>query len=484
MSTADWLYRPNRGIHLTIRDVDCENFDVEAMVQEFSRLKVTFFSFFAGGYVTTYPTGLDLQRRSPWLGERDLTGEIVECAHRHGIKAIPMVDLGVLPADAFEAHPEWAARDAAGDPRRQGEGLYASCPMGGYVTDYSCEIVREIVERYPVDGMKFGGGSYGFSGAVCHCAACAERYAQETGGSLPETDDWADPNYRRYVRWRTARTVDCVGNLVSMVHSIRAGLPVVGNAVCFGDPGWSVSKSLDIERMAERQDAVQVEAQTRAWYEQDTGLAHWQYLKWPAETAAFMTSVCDRPVWVVVSYFCAWPWRRNAVPPTEQKVYLAQIAAHGATPMVNLSGGPPAVHEDRRGFQAIQELYGFLDRNSDLLEGTESAAEVAIVYDHDSLIHRGNTGRAGDLVEEIRGFEEALDRAHVPFDIISSRTLTPEKVGRYRVLVLPNLCCTDERAARRIDRYVRNGGGVVATYQTGLLDREGQSRDGFLLGDI
>ena len=95
--TANWLARRNRGIHMTIRDVDCGGFDVPALIQTFVEWKVTFITFFAAGYVTTYPTALPLQRVSPWLDGRDLAGEIIDEAHRHGIKAVPMIDLGQLP---------------------------------------------------------------------------------------------------------------------------------------------------------------------------------------------------------------------------------------------------------------------------------------------------------------------------------------------------------------------------------------------------
>jgi hypothetical protein len=61
----DWILHRNCGIHMTIRDVDCRDFDVEAMAKEFSRLHVDYFSFFAAGYVTTYPTSLEFERLSP-----------------------------------------------------------------------------------------------------------------------------------------------------------------------------------------------------------------------------------------------------------------------------------------------------------------------------------------------------------------------------------------------------------------------------------
>ena len=480
----DWIHQRGCGIHLTIRDVDCRDFDVEAAVKEFERMHVDFFSFFAAGYVTTYPTRLEFERVSPWLGGRDLAGDLIRAAHRHGLKVVPAIDFGMLPEAAFKAHPEWAVVDADGKPVLRTDGLYASCILAGYVQEYSRAMIAELLERYDVDGMKFGGASYGFLSTPCHCAACRKAYADATGKEIPVTRDWTSPAWREFIRWRTAQTSRVVQHLVDVVHSIRPGMPVMGNSTDFGDPGWTIGSSLDIERMAQLQDAVQVEVQNRAKNAQPQGTADWQYLRWPAETARHLTSVSDKPIWVIASYFYAWPWRRVAVPAAEQKVYLAQIAAHGGLPMVNLSGGPPAVHEDKRGFAAMEQLYGFIHRHRDLYEGDRSAADVALVYDHDTLMLYGNEEADARLVQEFRGIEESLDRAHIPFDIISTRTLTPTMLARYRTLVLPNVAWLGDESIVALTDYVKRGGGLVATYETGRFDSNGNSRDNSRLAGL
>jgi hypothetical protein len=469
----DWVLHRGCGIHITIRDVDCRDFDVEAMAKEFSRLHADYFTFFAAGYVTVYPTQLEFLRVSPYLNGRDLAGDIVKAAHKYGMKVVPAIDLGMLTESAYKAHPEWAAVDAQGKPVLRTEGLYASCIMGGYVQDYSRRIISELLTRYDVDGMKFGGSSYGFLHEPCYCAACRKAYADTTGEQIPTTRDWNSPAWRRFIRWRTAQTARVVQHLVDVVHSIRPGMPVVGNSTDFGDPGWTVGSSLDIEQLAQVQGAVQVEVQNRAKNAQPDATAKWQYLRWPAETTRHLTSVSDKPIWVIASYFYAWPWRRVAVPVAEQKVYLAQIAAHGGMPMVNLSGGPPAVHEDKRGFRAMEELYGFIGKHRDLYEGDRSAAEVALVYDHDTLMLYGNDTADTRVVEEFRGIEEALDQGHIPFDIISTRTLTPQTLARYRTLVLPNVAWLADDASEALTNYVKRGGGLVVTYESSRFDPNG-----------
>jgi hypothetical protein len=480
----DWILHRNCGIHMTIRDVDCRDFDTEAMAKEFARLHVDYFSFFAAGYVTCYPTKLEFLRVSPYLNGRDLAGDIVKAAHKYGIKAVPAIDLGMLPESAFKAHPEWAAVDAKGKPMVRTPGLYASCIMAGYVQDYSRRVIAELLSRYDVDGMKFGGASYGFLREPCYCTACRKAYADATGKEIPTTRDWSSPAWRQFIRWRATQTARVVQHLVDIVHSIRPGMPVVGNSTDFGDPGWTIDSSLDIERLAQIQDAVQVEVQNRAKNAQPDATAAWQYLRWPAETTRHLTSVSDRPILVVASYFYAWPWRRVAVPVPEQKVYLAQIAAHGGSLMVNLSGGPPAVHEDKRGFRALEELYGFITKHRDLYEGDRSAAEVALVYDHDTLMLYGNDDADARVVQEFRGIEEALDQGHIPFDIISTRTLTPQILARYRTLVLPNAAWLADDVSDALTSYVKRGGGLVVTYESGRFDPNGRPRTDPKLADL
>ena len=41
-----------------------------------------------------------------------------------------------------------------------------------------------------------------------------------------------------------------------------------------------------------------------------------------------------------------------------------------------------------------------------------------------------------------------------------------------RVLVLPNVACLSDRAAEVVRRFVHSGGGLIATFETSLYDRE------------
>jgi hypothetical protein len=479
----NWLKKRNCGIHMTIRDVDCKDFDFERMAREFHDMGVSFFSFFAGGYITTYPSKLEDSRISPFINS-DVTGGIVKAAHKYGIKAIAMADLSVLPPEVYERHPGWAMVDKNGKPYTTVSGMYTACVMGKYAEEYGRAMVKEIIDNYDVDGMKFGGGSYGFNANICYCESCRKSYREMFNEDIPEKRDWGDPHWLRYHAWRTRKTSERVRFLREMVTSIKTDMPVMGNGACFSDTGWTVNSALDMEAMADAQDMIQIEAQTRYRMNARDMSGAWQSELWSGEEAAYMTNVTDKPIWIVVSYFKAWPWRRSAVDYAEQKSFLAMIAANGASPMVNLSGGPPAVHEDKRGFRAPAEIWRFIRDHNEYFTGDSSGANVAFVYSDASLVYYGGDKPDERYLEAMRGYERALIENHIPFDVISSHLLNERALSRYKTLILTNYACMSVEEAARIEAFATRGGSIIADFETSLYDEKGSPRGDFLLGDL
>jgi len=471
-----WINKRGRGIHLTIRDIDCKNFDAEKMGKDFYDMNVTFFSFFTGGYITTYPSKLKYSRISPWLGDQDITRDIVKAAHKYNIKAIAMADMSVLTLEATAEHPEWASIDINGEPYEYSlSGMYTSCIMSSYAEEYGQKMVREILENYDVDGIKFGGGSYGFRGKVCYCKSCQKEYEKEYHHSLPIKSDWNDPNWINYQKWCIAKTSEKCKFLFDMVKSIRPDMLVMGNGGCMG--------AIDAEEMSMYQDMVQVEGQTRIRLnEQMQG--NWMPMYWIAEEASYMTTITHKPIWIVASYWRHGFWRRSAVDYPEQKVYMAQIIANGATPMVNLSGGPPLVHEDQRGFKAPKELFAFLKDHADYYDGDCSGANIALVYSPDTEVFYGKDDSEKRYIQSFRGTEKTLLENHLPYDVVSTKYLVTGCLLNYKLLILPTLACMSDETAKILKNYVEAGGSILATFETGLYKLDGSKRENFAFGDL
>lgn len=80
-------------------------------------------------------------------------------------------------------------------------------------------------------------------------------------------------------------------------------------------------------------------------------------------------------------------------------------------------------------------------------------------------------------------FKSYLEK-HVPVRVLTEHDLEAADLHGIRVLVLPNVACMSPRAAEVIRRFVKNGGGLVASFETSLYDENYQKRDDFALADL
>ena len=82
------------------------------------------------------------------------------------------------------------------------------------------------------------------------------------------------------------------------------------------------------------------------------------------------------------------------------------------------------------------------------------------------------------------GFFKSIFEKHWPVRVLNEYDLEDAELRGVKVLALPNVACLSDRAAEVIRRFVNNGGGLVATYETGLYDSEYHKRTDFVLADL
>jgi hypothetical protein len=62
--------------------------------------------------------------------------------------------------------------------------------------------------------------------------------------------------------------------------------------------------------------------------------------------------------------------------------------------------------------------------------------------------------------------------------------LDEDSIGRYKVLILPNIAALSDRQCEQLTNYARGGGSVIATYETSLYDEWGARRKDFGLAAL
>ncbi|MGV6815420.1 MAG: glycoside hydrolase family 10 protein [Phycisphaerales bacterium] len=101
------------------------------------------------------------QHRSLEPGFDPLKLAIIE-AHRRGIRVHAWINVmpiwrgKTMPIDQTHllyTHPEWRLYDETGKPQPMGKGYIVINPVLDEVQDYLVSVVRDLVDRYPVDGI-------------------------------------------------------------------------------------------------------------------------------------------------------------------------------------------------------------------------------------------------------------------------------------------------------------------------------------------
>ena len=110
------------------------------------------------------------------------------------------------------------------------------------------------------------------------------------------------------------------------------------------------------------------------------------------------------------------------------------------------------------------------------LAGSRYQARVGMIRDYDNIwdaqldIWHGRLERQSQ-----KAFFEAAQLTHTPFDYVYLREdTTPEELAGYTVLFYPHAAILTEKQAKLLERYVENGGILVAGCRNGYKNIDGQ----------
>jgi beta-galactosidase len=122
--------------------------------------------------------------------------------------------------------------------------------------------------------------------------------------------------------------------------------------------------------------------------------------------------------------------------------------------------------------------------NKDLfLQGQPPKAEIAILYNPLSHMVGGQQGFTGEgqsvgvnnLSESLQGIHRAFFERHIPTDFLHVRDLKPERLSRYKLLIVPYPVMISQPYLKQLAAYVKEGGTLVSEARCGWVDERGFS---------
>lgn len=398
--------------------------------------------------------------------------DFVEACHKHGMKAV----LGLPPFPSVanvKAHPDWRIHpDDTGailkvEPKEENLGTRIGCNVGPW-GDYLIELCGELVEDYHLDGFSFDGN---YHPPLCYCPACKRAYQQDTGQNLPPKLNLDDIAYRLYLVWRGERLEDHIRRLQARIKKTNPDAVLISWSVNAGRYGHFLTSP---RSMTTRMNLL-LDMPMQEWWLDETNLGGSIA---PAFGAAYLRAVAgDRPN-ASEAYMMSRgnPYGTHSYPRHEQIARVLLAITNGSI-LAEALGWP-----DHR--ETAVEAFTEVGKRAKWLTNTKRMPWAALLVSEQTRQFVAYRDIAATYLPHLFGAFRAATEEHLAVDLINDWDVTPERLAKYRVLLLPNAAALSDAQVEAIRAYVRNGGGLVATGETSLCDELGRPRRDFALADL
>jgi beta-galactosidase len=179
----------------------------------------------------------------------------------------------------------------------------------------------------------------------------------------------------------------------------------------------------------------------------------------------------------------AWQDVNSLVRPGVLRMFAYQLVSRGATAILFFSWRSPRFGTEKfhgavlphsasttaRVFKEVSQIGDEMKLLAPALQGTGVQAEACILYSHDNdwaLQQPTQPNKLFKLREHIQLFYTALHDRNISVDFARPT----EDLSHYKLVIAPSLHLLSGGEADRLKLYVQNGGTLVATFNTGLVD--------------
>lgn len=473
MNSSSEQNRPGDWIRGTMRELLVANhmppgwenvwskFDAEAAARMFADAgvqKVCYVAKDAYGF-SYYPTKYGVTH--PHLS-RDEVGEFTAALKRRGIRCIPYFYPGVDRIH-YKTHPEWRFSD----PKATATDQYATmCFNSPYLEEAALPQIRELASLYDIDGVFLDIITQPYLEWNCTCSFCREKYAREVGGEIPK--DEKDPAAFGYRKWLNRSMEALFERFYNDLTSIKKNIIIEYNL------GWRFAYPVNPPDYV---PFITMDTPTP-----DMGLYSWNF----SLEARYLSNLKGTAFSCMNTRMGSW----GDFSLREQDALMEECA-------IMLAGGGKTYLADLpyptgRFEQAVYDIFGAVNRRTESLEpflkGCRPVTDVAVLHSADTIWSKSplkpwTEWRGGPPYYPVCGAHKALIEGHVQMGILNSQML-PDSIRSYSALVLPDQRILGDREVEAIRRFVREGGAVVASYETGTRDSGNRKLKDFSLADV
>ncbi|WP_057935603.1 family 10 glycosylhydrolase [Algoriphagus resistens] len=430
-----WKANNLRVIQTNLPAYEAETLVVDSLIADLKSLSANTLIINAGGIMAFYPTQLEYQYTNPYMKD-NMLGNVISKCHENGIKVIVRFDFSRAHKSIFAKQPDWFYLSPEGK-RIVNDDMYVISINAPYEQEQLFNIVEEVIELYPIDGIFINMPGYATKNAytgeyhgIDQNPYDMKRFSEYSGGlKLPLKEDSNDPIFIKYQEFKQYTSDDLIRRVHELVKSKNEQI-----AICTYS-----EKYVDI---------IRHESQTNS-------LPYWPYNA-SDNVNNTIHSYPDHVVSNASIQQISFQSRYNAVEPEEVAIRLYENIANGSGLDMSIMGDFRD-YEDERNFDTYQEVYAIHKKYEPYFGNYSSPAQVGVIAP--------GSWPSGDAAQEYRGIQLMLKESHIQFDIVEKSQIAhlEDKLKLYKLLILPEITNLDAASLEALIRISESGTNLIAT---------------------
>lgn len=430
--------------------------------------------------------------------------EVVDMLSKENYDIVLATSTGALPAWMFKKYPEVARTDYEGRHHKFGQ-RHNACPNSTVYQKYASALVEKLAERYANNPHVTCWHINNEYGGECYCENCEKAFRV-----------WLKDKYKTIEALNKAWNLEFWGHTVYEWDEIVAP-NALGDGMEDGINTAFAGLSVDYRRF--NSDGLlnnyKMERDIIRRYNKDTVITTnlmgtykgLDYFKWAKEMDVvswdnypsydtpwsliamkhdLMRGLKDEPFMLMEQTPSQQNWQsyNSLKRPGQMRAQSYQTVAHGADTIQFFQlrrsvGGCEKFHgaviahvgtENTRVFREVKQLGEELERLGEYTLGSRNTADVGIVFDWDNYWALEYTsGPNVDLMYEDQihqyyryFYDKNISVNMIPFDA---------NFSQYKVIVAPVLYMVKAGMKEALESFVRNGGVLVTTYMSGIVNQ-------------
>ncbi|MBI4327312.1 MAG: beta-galactosidase [Chloroflexi bacterium] len=287
--------------------------------------------------------------------------------------------------------------------------------------------------------------------------------------------------------WKRFSSDTCVAFVkmqADLLHELTPGIPVTTNL-------RALTRNFDHFDMAEVLDFVAVDSNATIKSKSSENACEIDMLRSLKKTGIH-TPDGDTGFWVIEQKAGHVNWQEvnSLIRPGVVRLFTYQLISRGASGVLYFTWRQPRIgsekfyggvltHDgrgDNRVYKEISQIGEEMKLLAPVLKGTRVVAETCILYSHENEWAQQQPMQPNkhfNQREHIQLYYNALHDRNIPVDFARPT----EDLSKYKLVFAPSLHLLAGGEADLLKLYVQNGGTLVATFNTGLVDEHHMAPD-------